>query len=104
MNISVNSPYPIQKLYVLIKPVHELYGKEILEPDVDVKVVSGLYNIKYGYSSDWLWKDNDRFVVGYELEPRYWNRDYKHVLVRERPLGFEEDFYRELIEVLKKPD
>lgn len=106
MNINIDSPYPIQKLHILLKPLYEIYNKQILEPDVDVKVVSGLYHIKYAYGSDWIWKDGDEYVVGYELEPRYWNwaKDSEHVLVRERENGFNEDFYKELIKVLQKPD
>lgn len=81
-----------------------MMNKEVFEPDLDVKLVSGLYHITYAYGSDWIWKEGDNYKVGFELEPRYWGKDREHVLVRERENGFNEDFYKELIKVLQKPD
>lgn len=104
MNISIQSNYPPQKLYVLIKPFHEMWNKEKFIENEDVKLVTGISQISYAYGCDWIWKEGDEYHVGYELEPRYWNKDYEHVLVRKSTNGFNDSFYKELIKVLQKPD
>ena len=81
-----------------------MWNKDKFEEGVDVKLVTGIKHIRYSYGSDWIWKEDEKYHVGYELEPRYWNKDYDHVLVRERENNFNDSFYNELIKVLQKPD
>ena len=104
MLMNINYQYPPKKLYVLIKPFYEIMNKKVFEPEIDVKLVSGLYHITYAYGSDWIWNESDEYHIGFQLEPCYWGKDYEHILVHERTNGYNEDFYKEFIEVLKKPD
>lgn len=104
MRIRIDMPYPPEKLYVLIKPLHEMWHKDKFDEGEDVKAVTSIAQVSYAYGCDWIWKEGEEYHVGYELEPRYWNRDYEHVLVRESTNGFNDSFYKELIKVIQKPD
>lgn len=109
MIINVDYKTYDNKLYVVTKPMHEILNKPAFVPNIDVDEVLGILHIRYAYGSDWIWKKDDEYHIGYELEPRYWNKDYDHILVREIEKSNLETtryypFYKELINILKKQD
>ena len=80
MIINVDYKTYDNKLYVVTKPMHEILNKPAFVPNIDVDEVLGILHIRYAYGSDWIWKKDDEYHIGYELEPRYWNKDYDHIL------------------------